>query len=153
MNFMSAKRLASVAVLAFLATFSLTACGGSDRPSVEEVSAAMQKGDSSLTDEAVADCMAKVFVNSDISDETLQKAVEDDKLNESDIPEKDKKVVESKEFSADLMECAKESKEFKDMEKQMEDLEGAMPESDSSSLEDMPELDSSDLGGATEPSN
>lgn len=131
MKLMGIKRLAAAGGLAILATTTLAACGDGGRPSVDEVSAALQKGDDAITEEKVADCMAKVFVDSDLSDETLRKAVEDENMTDEDVPKEDQKVVESEEFLTGLMDCAKESKEYQDMEQEMSELEdsmGDMPE-------------------------
>lgn len=75
-----------------------TACGsggGDDRPSVGDVSKALRKaGDGSLLgtaasklDEKAADCVAKVLVDSEISDEGLQAIIDGDadyKASEAD---------------------------------------------------------------------
>ena len=76
---------ASVVVALLLAT---SACGGG-RPSEDDLSTAMQKGvktdnrEVKLTKKQ-ADCAAKIFVKSDISDDALQAIADrDDKYKES----------------------------------------------------------------------
>ena len=73
---------AAAAVSTAVLVGSLAACGGSDRPSQEELSDALTSEDSPLgtsgLPDDVADCMAGVFVDSDLSDETLQAIVDGD---------------------------------------------------------------------------
>ena len=59
----------------------LSACGGGDsRPTAKEISAALQSDDAVIpVPEAAADCVAKVFHDSDLSNETLQAMVDQDK--------------------------------------------------------------------------
>ncbi len=93
---------ATVAVALLLAT---SACGGS-RPSADELSKAMQKG--VKTDKQTvkltkkqADCAAKIFVKSDISDDALKAIAErDDKYKES---KKDRDALTK--VSPDLAKC------------------------------------------------
>jgi hypothetical protein len=93
---------ATVAVALLLAT---SACGGG-RPSEDELSTAMQKG-VKTNDQTVkltkkqADCAAKIFVKSDISDDALNAiAKRDDKYKES---KKDRDAL--KKVSPDLAKC------------------------------------------------
>lgn len=73
---------AALAVAALLAT---SACGGGGRPSEADVSKALQKGVVSSTDKSdklkltkkQADCTAKIFVKSELTDEALQKMAND----------------------------------------------------------------------------
>ncbi|GAA1911683.1 hypothetical protein [Nocardioides hwasunensis] len=62
----------------------LTGCGGSSggRPSVDEISTSLQNADNPLgltLEEKQADCIAEAFHESDISDDTLQAIVDQDK--------------------------------------------------------------------------
>ncbi|MEI5675571.1 MULTISPECIES: hypothetical protein [Nocardioides] len=69
---------------AFLVVTLATACGGGGRPSVDEVSEGMQDnaseifGDSVPTDGIDWDCMAKLYVDSDLSDDALQAIADGD---------------------------------------------------------------------------
>lgn len=95
---------AAFLVAALLAT---SACGGG-RPSQDDVSKALQKGvvsSKSKTDKLTlkkkqADCTAKVFVKSKLSDETLQKLVDDHVYTRS---KKNDAVVTK--LSAELKKC------------------------------------------------
>ena len=66
---------------AFLVLTLATACGGDGRPSVDEISDALQDSDllggSELTDDQV-DCLAKAYHDSDLSDDALQALVDGD---------------------------------------------------------------------------
>lgn len=93
---------ATLAVALLLAT---SACGGG-RPSEDELSKAMQKGVKTddqtvkLT-EKQADCAAKIFVKSDISDDALRAIAErDEKYKES---KKDRAALTK--VSPDLAKC------------------------------------------------
>jgi len=58
-----------------------TACGGGDRPSQEEVSKSLSTKSSELPNampKKQADCVAKVLVDSDLSDKTLDALVAKD---------------------------------------------------------------------------
>lgn len=74
----SARIIAGGFALAAVAT--LSACGGdSDRPTAAELSKVMQDDASfAALGEDVADCMAKAYVDSDVSDEALRAMVEMD---------------------------------------------------------------------------
>jgi hypothetical protein len=93
---------ATVAVALLLAT---SACGGG-RPSADELSTAMQKGVKTnnqtvkLT-KVQADCAAKIFVKSDLSDEALQAIADrDDTFKESK-----KDAAALKKITPDLGAC------------------------------------------------
>ena len=86
------KRLAVLAATSILAL--TAACGGgSDRPSVDEVSEALQKNEAvgSEVPKESADCVAEAFVDSDLSDEALQAIV--DGKDDYDASSEDEKVV------------------------------------------------------------
>ena len=93
---------ATVAVALLLAT---SACGGG-RPSEAELSTAMQKGVKTndqtvkLTKEQ-ADCAAKIFVKSDLSDEALQALTERDQT----YKESKKDAAALERISDDLGAC------------------------------------------------
>lgn len=75
------------AILAVSALTLVTACGGSSgRPSVEEVSASLTSEDSVMggvvPNDEFADCFARVLVESDLSDDTLNAIVEQDESYE-----------------------------------------------------------------------
>lgn len=90
----------------------VTAGCGSSRPSVDEVSAALQKGgkDSVLGEaganlkEKAADCMAEALVDSKISDEALQALVDGDKKYKGSTA--DSKAAEA--ISAKMVKCISE---------------------------------------------
>jgi hypothetical protein len=99
---MGKKLGGTVAVVLLLAT---SACGAG-RPSEGELSTAMQKG--VKTDEQTvkltkeqADCAAKIFVKSDLSDEALQAIVERDQ----EYKESKKDTAALKKISDDLGAC------------------------------------------------
>ena len=75
---MKLKLVSTAAVLAV----ALSACGGGGRPSQDDVAKAIkdQVGSSSsaLTDKVI-DCIAKEVVDSDLSDDTLNKLLDNDK--------------------------------------------------------------------------
>ena len=93
---------ATLAVALLLAT---SACGGG-RPSEAELSTAMQKGVKTndqtvkLTKEQ-ADCAAKVFVKSDVSDEALEAIAERDET----YKESKKDAAAFEKIKTDLGEC------------------------------------------------
>jgi serine/threonine-protein kinase RIO1 len=98
---------ASVAVALLLAT---SACGGGGRPSEGELSTAFQKGvkgsetsgqQLKLTKKQ-ADCAAKIFEKSKISDEALRAIVDGDKK----FKESKKDDAALKKVVPDLMKCA-----------------------------------------------
>jgi hypothetical protein len=89
-----------------VAALSLTACGGGDdgRPSKDEVKKALTSKDSvfgSSIPKAAADCVAGVFVDSDLSDKTLNAIVDGDEGY--DGTDKDKKALSG--LTADIGKC------------------------------------------------
>lgn len=77
------------------------------RPTVDELRRAIELtgGSVGFTGE-VALCGAKLFVNSDISDETLRHAVESaDSQNSPPIPPRDQKILDSKKFQRQYKKC------------------------------------------------
>ncbi|MCW2758596.1 MAG: hypothetical protein JWO46_2342 [Nocardioidaceae bacterium] len=86
----------------------VTAGCGSSRPAAGEVSTALQKGVASTKDKTdkltlpkkQADCAAKIFVKSDISDKDLRQIVDDHKFNASKANEK---IIEK--VAEDLQKC------------------------------------------------
>ncbi|MFT4188418.1 MAG: hypothetical protein QM621_07525 [Aeromicrobium sp.] len=101
------KTLAFGAVTAMIALTS--ACGGG-RPTADELSAAIQEDDhpvgsvigDALTED-LADCMAKVYVDSDLSDDTLNAMLEGDEDYKGSDEEKEKLTEVSQEAGT---ECA-----------------------------------------------
>ena len=94
---------ASLAVALLLAT---SACGGG-RPSADELSTAMQKG--VKTDNRTvklpknqADCAARIFVKSDLSDEALQAIADRDET----FKESKKDAAALQKITDDLGACA-----------------------------------------------
>jgi hypothetical protein len=81
------RRCGAVVLLGALLVTSACGGGGSDRPSVDEVSKALRRaGDDSLLgpqaksiSKKSADCIAKALVDSKVSDTTLRKIVAADK--------------------------------------------------------------------------
>ncbi|TQK73209.1 MULTISPECIES: hypothetical protein [unclassified Nocardioides] len=73
---------------AVLLAVTLSACGGGGRPSQDEVADAIKDqipgGSSALTDDVI-DCIAKAVVDSDLSDETLNKMVDNDKGSSDEV--------------------------------------------------------------------
>lgn len=74
-NLRTPARLLMALPIAALA-FSLAACGGSTRPSADDVADGIQKvyedqGLGDVVTDDVADCLAKALVDSDVSNETL----------------------------------------------------------------------------------
>lgn len=96
------SRVASAAVFALV----LTGCsGGSDRPSVDEISEALQSestGDESMT--SAADCVAEAFHSSDLSDEAIQALVDGD--DDYVLSDEDEEVMENlgSDFLIDCLE-------------------------------------------------
>lgn len=99
------KKTLSLAIAA--AALTLTAAcggGGSDRPSADEISKALTGDDSVLgtsVPKKAADCMAKVFEESKLSDKTLNALIKGDKDYKN---EDDTKVLTT--LSTDLGKCA-----------------------------------------------
>lgn len=90
-------------------TLSLAACGGDGgRPSQAEIKDALTSEDSvsgvdmSDMDDAVADCMAEAFHDSDLSDEALRALVDGDEDYEGS--EEDTEAMT--DLSDEFMECA-----------------------------------------------
>ncbi|UUW91610.1 hypothetical protein [Pimelobacter simplex] len=81
---MKLKLVATAAALAV----TLTACGGGGRPSQSDVADAIKDqipGDSSVLTDDVIDCIAKAVVDSDLSDDTLNKMVDNDKGSSKEL--------------------------------------------------------------------
>ena len=97
------KRLGATVAVALL--LAMSACGAG-RPSEEELSTAMQKG-VKTNDQTVkltkkqADCAAKIFVKSDLSDEALQALTERDQT----YKESKKDAAALEKISDDLGAC------------------------------------------------
>lgn len=100
------KKTLSAAIVAAALTLT-AACGGSDggsRPSADEISKALSDKDSVLgtaVPKKAADCMAKVFEESKLSDKTLKALISGDKKYKN---EDDTKVLST--MSTDLGKCA-----------------------------------------------
>lgn len=74
---------------------SLAACGGSARPSQQELADSISSGDSALGSaipEEAADCFAKVIHESDLSDDALQAMVDGEE--NYDASDEDKEAAE-----------------------------------------------------------
>jgi len=99
------KAAAVLSVVALLG--GLSACGGSDRPSKDDLVEAMQSGDSGLgtgdLPDEMADCMAGILHKSDLSDEALQAIV--DKDEDYEPSDDDEKALEDIQSNV-LEECA-----------------------------------------------
>lgn len=77
---------------AFLVLTLATACGGDGRPSVDELSDALQSDDNVLgtgLEKDQADCVAEAFHDSDVSDDTLRALVDGDEDYEGDESDRD----------------------------------------------------------------
>lgn len=78
-----------------------SACGGDGRPSADELSKSLRDGSSAMgdrlesLDKKQVDCVAKAFVDSDLSDEALNALVEGDEDFEGS--DKDEKALEGME--------------------------------------------------------
>ena len=85
---------------------SRAACGGSDRPSQDEISEALASGDSALGSaipEEGADCFAKVIHESDLSNDAIQALVDGE--DDFDASDEDKEAAEG--LQQDLIdECS-----------------------------------------------
>ncbi|WP_183407954.1 hypothetical protein [Nocardioides marmoriginsengisoli] len=101
-------------VVAATAALLLTsACGGGDRPSVDEVSKSLTDGkagglmslpSSVMTDE-LADCMAKAIVDSKVSDDAVRALVDGDKDYKGD--KDDTEALSG--LGTKIAECAKDA--------------------------------------------
>lgn len=104
---MNILRAVGTALACTTLVLGVSACGGgSDRPSQEEIAASFT-GDDALVPvpEAAADCVAKVFYESDLSDKTLRALVDQDKdYKGSDADEK----VMTSLTSTMVSECSEE---------------------------------------------
>jgi len=82
-----------VGAMCVAAALTLSACGGGgDRPTVDEVSKALTSKDNVLgtaIPKEAADCLAKAFVDSDLSNKTLNAIVEGDEDYKGSNKEKD----------------------------------------------------------------
>lgn len=73
------KNTTALAIGAALLMLTSACGGGGERPSATEISEALQGSESVIpVPDAAADCVAKVFHDSDLSDETLRAIVEND---------------------------------------------------------------------------
>ncbi|TQL69932.1 hypothetical protein FB381_3855 [Nocardioides albertanoniae] len=103
----NARRIARVIVVPAVCALALTACGGGDRPTADELSKSLKDGKagetmsmpSSLPDKAY-DCIAKELVDSDLSDEALANAMEGKDKTGS---KKDREIVSG--LSDDIQKC------------------------------------------------
>jgi hypothetical protein len=102
------NRPAQLIAASLVALTLLTGCGGGGggRPSVEDISSTLQGADNELgmeLDEEQADCFAKVFHDSDLSDDALQALV--DKDDDYDPSEEDTKALTAITSSDDATKC------------------------------------------------
>lgn len=103
----NARRLAGAIVVPVVCALALSACGGAERPTADELSKSIKDGKagevfdipSAVPDEAV-DCIAKGLVDSDVSDEALANLMEG-KDTTSEAADQD--VM--KELSDDIQKC------------------------------------------------
>ncbi|MFB4350724.1 hypothetical protein [Microbacterium sp. CR_7] len=105
-NLRPASRLLMALPIAALA-FSLAACGGPSRPSVDDVADGLgqvfeEQGMGDIVTDEVADCFAEKLVESDLSNETLTYIAngEDKQANQED------KDLTTKIITDNLEECA-----------------------------------------------
>lgn len=91
------------------ALLALSACGGG-RPSVGDISDALQDNSNEVTsefaaetDEETADCIAEVLHGSDLSDETLRAFVDGDEDYEPDDDDSEEAAFEA--IQEDFFEC------------------------------------------------
>ncbi len=94
---------AAAAVSTAVLVGSLAACGGTDRPSQDEISEALASGDSALGSaipEEGADCFAKVIHESDLSNDAIQALVDGEE--DFDASDEDKEAAEG--LQQDLVE-------------------------------------------------
>lgn len=106
------RPLAATAAVALLTA----GCGGDDgRPSVDELAESIQSGDmvGSDVDEAVADCIAEAFHESDLSDDALQAIVDEDE--DYDPSSEDEQALESLQTD-ELTDCVSEGMDIPDLE-------------------------------------
>jgi len=109
--------LPGLAALTVVASM-LTGCGGDGgRPSVDEISDSIQDGDGVFgggdVDDKTADCLAKAFHDSDLSDDALQAIVDQDEDYEPS--DDDEKAAES--LSGEAMgECITDNMDLPDTE-------------------------------------
>jgi hypothetical protein len=102
------NRPARIVAASLMALTLLTGCGGGDgggRPTVEELSGAMQKEGNVLNAGLTADqsdCFAQALIDSDVSDATLQAVVDNDKDYKGDAD--DEKAMQSMSTEG-LAEC------------------------------------------------
>lgn len=101
------RRLARVIVIPAVCALALTACGGADRPTADELSESLKGGKAaevlklpSSVPEPAVDCIAEELVDSDISDEALANLMEG---KDNTREEKDEEVI--KDLSDDIQEC------------------------------------------------
>lgn len=107
----NARRLARVIAVPAVCALALSACGGAERPSADELSESLKNGKaadvlklpSALPDSAV-DCIAEELVDSDISDEALANLMEG---KDNTREEKDEDVVN--DLSEDIQKCASDA--------------------------------------------
>lgn len=102
------RRNAAVLALALLSSAGLSSCTSNSRPSAEEISRVIQAdGTDDAIDGDIADCMGKVMYESDVSDETLKKAVESNGtyFETNELPAEDKAVMESEAFAKPFNAC------------------------------------------------
>jgi hypothetical protein len=81
---MKLKLVTSTAALAL----ALSACGGGGRPTQDELAGAIKDqigSKSSVLTDQVVDCIAKALIDSDLSDDTLNKLVDDDKGSSKEL--------------------------------------------------------------------
>ena len=111
---MKTKLAAGFAVCTLLVA---SACGGG-RPSVDEISEALQDGNNELSegmpgiDEETADCLAELFHDSDISDEGLQALIDGDEDYEDADDEAAVEEIDQDEF----FECVMGDTDMPDLE-------------------------------------
>lgn len=105
---MTKRFLSGAAAAALVLTFA-TGCGGDGgRPSVDDISEGIQNNEilGSNVDEKLADCMAKAFHDSDLSDEALQAIVDGDE--DYDASDEDTEALNSVSTES-VTECAGDS--------------------------------------------
>lgn len=103
----NARRMAGTIVVPVVCALALSACGGAERPTADELSESIKNGKagevfnlpSSVPDEAV-DCIAKGLVDSDVSDEALSNLMEG---KDTTSEKADEKVLD--EMSDDIQKC------------------------------------------------
>lgn len=101
------RKTLSAAIVAAALTLTAACGGGDSRPTTDEISKALTSMDSApgaAVPQKAADCMAKVFEKSDLSDKTLNALVEGKKDYEN---KDDEKKLDG--LKTDLVECASAS--------------------------------------------